>query len=344
MRSGGRCPSCDGRLALRLPQRCHQWHQGSALKLHARLVDVDEELSGVKEMQDLSLNRHSIQWYPGHIAKAERQLKEQLSKVDIVFDVRDARILESTTHPRMAEWTQNKRRFVLINRTDMVSKSELKMWQKHYAAMGQKAFMTNGQAGNGVDAVIKAADQLSAQVNAGRLRRGLKPRNVRACVVGFPNIGKSALINRLLKRKVVASEARPGVTKVLRWVRMGDTLDLLDSPGIIPGSLKDQSAAAKLAICNDIGEASYVNSSVAAAFLIMVQQLPVAQKVKARIQQRYSITLGNKSAEDFVWQLADQLFQGDVESAGARILADYRSLRLGMFALEHPPPVQMLTV
>ena len=293
---------------------------------------------GVREMQTLSLDRHRIQWYPGHIAKAERQLKEQLSRVDVVFDVRDARIMQSTEHPLLKEWTRSKRRFVLVNRIDMVSGSDLAAWRRHFSKTGQAAqtYYTNGKSGAGVGAVIRAAEALSSDINANRVRRGLKSRPVRACVVGYPNIGKSALINRLLKRRVADSASMPGVTRALRWIRMGQGLDLLDSPGIIPGNLDDQEAAARLAACNDIGEASYDNSAVAVHLIERIATLPRASEAISKVEERYEVEYEGSTGEDVVWALADRLFQGDPEKAGHRVLRDYRELRLGRFALEHP--------
>lgn len=158
-------------------------------------------------------------------------------QVDIVFEVRDARIINTTRHPLLDDWTHNKNIFLVINRIDMVSQKDLDSWKKHFQRTNQRVFFTNGQKGQGIDRVIKAADAMSEKVNVSRVRRGLKPRPVRACVMGFPNIGKSAIINRLLKRRVVDSAARPGVTRSLRWIRMGERLDLLDAPGIIPMSI-----------------------------------------------------------------------------------------------------------
>jgi ribosome biogenesis GTPase A len=158
-------------------------------------------------------------------------------QVDIVFEVRDARIINTTKHPLLDEWTHNKSVFLIINRTDMVSKKDLAAWEAHFQGIKQRVFFTNGQRGQGIERVTAAADAMSEQINCSRIRRGLMPRPVRACVMGFPNIGKSAIINRLLKRRVVESAATPGVTRSLRWIRMGERLDLLDAPGIMPMSM-----------------------------------------------------------------------------------------------------------
>lgn len=283
-----------------------------------------------------TIQTHVVQWYPGHIARAERLLKEQLGMVDLVLEIRDARIPASTTHPSLEQWRCSKPRLLIINRVDSVSSQDKRRWQQHYEGEGQGVYWTNGRAGAGVDAVRRAAVGLSKEINRKRASRGLKPRPVRACVVGFPNIGKSALINRLLSRKVVESAPRPGVTRVLRWVRVGEDLDLLDAPGIIPSALHDQKAARHLAICNDIGEASYVDSLIAASFLLTVRDLPGSPAILKNLKDRYKMDPRSCSAEMYVYQLADQLFGGDVEKAGLRILTDYRAGRLGNFALELP--------
>jgi ribosome biogenesis GTP-binding protein YlqF len=305
--------------------------------VHARAT-IQETLVDTDVAQSFFHEKHIIQWYPGHIAKAERQLKEQLSRVDAVLEVRDARILQSTQHPMLTTWIQNKRHFVIVNRVDMVRAADVKKWREHFRILGKQAqvFYTNGKSGDGVHAVIKAAEKLSIDVNANRIRRGLKSRPVRACLVGYPNVGKSALINRLLNRRVVNSAALPGVTRALQWVRMGKELDLLDSPGIIPASMNNQDAAGKLAICNDIGEASYIASSVAVCLLSQLPSLPGAKKIVRKVEERYQVSYADGSTEDMLWQLADRLFAGDIEVAAQRVLKDFRDLRLGCFALEFP--------
>jgi len=177
---------------------------------------------------------------------------------------------------------------------------------------------------------------VSKTLNEKRAKRGLQPRPVRACVIGFPNIGKSALINRLLHRRVVESAAKPGVTRVLKWVRLGGELDMLDAPGVIPASFVDQVAAQRLAMCGDIGDAAYVDSAVAAAFIIRCKALPHDLGVLQRLKQRYDADPLDGTAEDFVRKVADKLFFGDIEKAGVRILRDYRTGALGNFGLEVP--------
>eukprot|EP00741_Cyanophora_paradoxa_P009461 tig00000144_g9165.t1 len=236
----------------------------------ARLRDEEEEQRNTAEPSKGQI----IQWYPGHIAKAERDIKASLSLVDLLLEIRDARIPMSTSHPDIEDFVsggKGRARIMILNRLDMVSPSAKKQWNDFFKREGIAPVWTNARSGEATEAVVKAAVKLSQQVNERRTQRGMLPRPVRACVIGFPNVGKSALINRLMKRRVVDSARRAGVTKSLKWNTLGDTLQLLDAPGILPMNMsKRQADAVKLAICDDIGEASYNYEKVAAAFIDVV--------------------------------------------------------------------------
>jgi ribosome biogenesis GTPase A len=146
-----------------------------------------------------------IQWYPGHIAKAERKLKEHLKLVDVVLEVRDARIPLASHHPQVDDWIGNKPRLLILNRLDMIPESAHQQWVTWFKSQGKTVYFTNAKQGERVKAIIKAAEKIGDEINQKRQLRGMLPRPVRAVVIGFPNVGKSALINRLLGRKVVAS-------------------------------------------------------------------------------------------------------------------------------------------
>ena len=167
-----------------------------------------------------------IQWYPGHIAKAEHQLKQNLDKVDLVIEVRDARIPLATGHPHLNRWVKGKQHVLVINRRDMITSQAMEAWQQWFKSQGQATVWCDAKAGTGVKQLQQAAIRAGNQLNERRRNRGMRPRPVRALTLGFPNVGKSALINRLVKQKVVASARRAGVTRTLRWVRMGQDLDL----------------------------------------------------------------------------------------------------------------------
>ncbi len=275
----------------------------------------------------------TIQWYPGHIAKAERSLKEQLKLVDVVLEVRDARIPLTTHHPQVANWAGSKERVLVLNRMDMVSDSARQTWVKWFIAHGETPYLADAQHGKGIEAVMKAAQAAGEAMNQRRRDRGMLPRPVRAVVIGFPNVGKSALINRLLNRRVVESARRPGVTRQLRWVRISDQLELLDAPGVLPSRLNDQTAAEKLAICDDIGGAGYDNQRVAVALVELLKSLRQGQA----LQGRYGLDPIEVTGESYLHSLADRRHQGDVERTARNLLNDFRTGLLGTICLEYPP-------
>ncbi|QSJ18876.1 ribosome biogenesis GTPase YlqF [Nostoc sp. UHCC 0702] len=282
-----------------------------------------------------------IQWYPGHIAKAEKNLKEQLSRVDVVLEVRDARIPLATHHPQIGEWVGSKTRILVLNRVDMIIPQVRSLWIDSFRTQGEVPYFTNAKQGQGVVAISKAAQAAGVELNQRRRDRGMLPRPVRAVVIGFPNVGKSALINRLLGRRVVESAARPGVTRSLRWVRISDQLELLDAPGVIPARLENQDAALKLAICDDIGQASYDNQLVASAFVDLLNDIqataPDLLLPQLPLQTRYELDSTEYTGESYLHALAEHRYKGDVERAARQLLTDFRKGLLGTLPLELPP-------
>jgi len=219
-------------------------------------------------------------------------------------------------------------------------------WQSWFKANGQTAYYTNANQGKGVGQIARAAQQAGAAMNQRRKDRGMRSRPVRAVVIGFPNVGKSALINRLLKRKIVESARKAGVTRQLRWVRISDEIELLDAPGIIPAQLTDQAAALKLAICDDIGEAAYDTQRVAAAFVELLKELDRTEieagtvnhpvRIQA-LQSRYELDPADCTGETYLFQLAEQQFQSSQERAARKLLIEFRKGVLGNLSLELPP-------
>ena len=274
-----------------------------------------------------------IQWYPGHIAKAEKHLLAQLKLVDVVIEVRDSRILMSSKHPKIEKWVEGKSHILVCNRIDAISSTAKSQWARWFTEQDRMAYFTDAQEGKGMVDLLKAAQVAGEKVNERRKGRGMLPRPVRAVVVGFPNVGKSALINRLLKKKVVASANKPGVTRQLRWIRISNEIELLDTPGVIPPLLHDQEAALKLAICDDIGQAAYDNVLVAAAAVDLLI------KLNAKLSSRYVVDPATvTSGIEYIHEVAAlNKFQGDLDKVARLILYDFRKGKLGAIALEMPP-------
>jgi ribosome biogenesis GTPase A len=276
-----------------------------------------------------------IQWYPGHIAKAERQLKEQLKKVDVVLEILDARIPLASHHPQIDSWIGTKPKITVLNREDMIPEAAKQAWLGWFQSHEAQLYLTNAKQGKGIDAIKSAAQKTGVAMNQRRSDRGMRPRPVRAVVIGFPNVGKSALINRLVGKKIVVSERRAGVTRQLRWVKISPEIELLDAPGIIPWRLENQHDAVKLAICEDIGEASYDNQVVAAEAIDLLINLGHDQVLTSRFNFEFNPT--ETTGESFIQDVSDRFFQGDKEKVARQILYDFRTGNMGQISLELPP-------
>ncbi|MEY4519061.1 MAG: hypothetical protein RLZZ499_1660 [Cyanobacteriota bacterium] len=277
-----------------------------------------------------------IQWYPGHIAKAERQLKEQLKKVDVVLEILDARIPLASHHPQIDSWIGTKPRITVLNREDMIPEAAKQAWLGWFQSQSEQLYLTNAKQGKGIDAIKSAAQKTGVAMNQRRSDRGMRPRPVRAVVIGFPNVGKSALINRLVGKKIVVSERRAGVTRQLRWVKISPEIELLDAPGIIPWRLENQHDAVKLAICEDIGEASYDNQVVAAEAIDLLINIGYDQVLKSRFN--FEFNPAETTGESFIQDVSDRSFKGDKERVARQILYDFRTGNMGKIPLELPPP------
>lgn len=280
-----------------------------------------------------------IQWYPGHIAKAERALRDAIKLVDVVIEVRDCRIPISTTHPSINEWTGSRARVVAMNRADLAPELSRSMWREELQRCGERVRFVDAKAGRGVRGVKELAVQAGLAVNERRRAKGLMPRPVRALVMGYPNVGKSALINRLVGRNTAKSANKPGVTRNFQWIRMAKDIELLDMPGIIPVKLERQDSALRLAICDDIGQGAYDVQMIAA---LMVEEVKKVALKDTRLfdlglmKRRFKTDTAGLTGEEFLHFAADRVASGDVERTAVRLLKEFRLGTLGPAALEWP--------
>lgn len=194
----------------------------------------------------------TIQWFPGHMAKARREVTEKLKLVDVIFELVDARIPLSSSNPMLEEIIHQKRRVIILNKADTADEKTTKEWIDYFAEKGLPAVAVNAQEGKGLFKIEQAAEKLMAE-KFDRLRsKGMKPRAIRAMILGIPNVGKSTLINRLAKKNIARTGNKPGVTKAQQWIKVGKTLELLDTPGILWPKFEDQEIGYKLALTGAI--------------------------------------------------------------------------------------------
>ncbi len=286
-----------------------------------------------------------IQWYPGHIAKAEKKLSDVINRVDLVIEVRDARIPLSTGHPHLNKWIKNKKHILVINRADMISQSTITSWNKWFSDNNQYPHWCDAKRGIGIKEICKSTKESRSSIDDKRLARGMQIRPIRALTLGFPNVGKSALINRIAKKRVVESARKAGVTRNLRWIRLDSGIDLLDAPGVIPPNLEDQKSALNLALCDDIGEAAYEIESVAIEFIKIISKLNDYKDANIsvkKISNRYGVDIkkGFKSPSDWIMEAALKHTSGDKRRMAYKFLEDYRNQMLGKIALEVPDGIK----
>ena len=282
-----------------------------------------------------------IQWYPGHIAKAEKKLSQIIKRVDLIIEVRDARIPLSTGHPHLNKWISNKKHILVINRSDMISSETITNWNKWFNKDDMFPLWCDAKKGVGIKEICKSAKESRLSIDNRRLSRGMNIRPIRALTLGFPNVGKSALINRIANKRVVESARKAGVTRSLRWIRLDSGIDLLDAPGVIPPNLEDQNSALNLALCDDIGEAAYEIESVAIEFIKIIFKLREDKNANIslkKISDRYGVDMLKSIERPYEWidLAALKHTSGDRRRMAHKLLEDYRNQMLGKIALEVP--------
>ncbi len=279
-------------------------------------------------------NKVHIHWYPGHIAKAERQLKEKLSLVDVVVEVRDARIPLSSSYANIKKLLGDKPRLLLLNKADLTDKNELKSWMVYLEKdTGCRVLLTDSKSSKDLSEIIKLLIDLAEPKIQALMSKGLLRRPARVVVVGMPNVGKSSIINKLTKSSKTKTGAKAGVTRQQQWVRINPKLELLDTPGIIPTKQDDQEQAVKLAFVSSISENAYSPEPVAQALLDLFEE----GKYKDVVLSHYKVE--NLTLEDIAkcrnWILKGEL--PDTERTAQYVLKDFREGRIGKFILDEIP-------
>lgn len=202
-----------------------------------------------------SENKTNINWYPGHMAKTKREIKEKLPLIDVVYEVVDARMPISSKVIDIDDIIKNKPRILIMTKYDMCDKSQTDKIIKYYKEKGYSVVPVDLIKNTNVNLIIKETSKVGDIINVERKKKGLKPKqSVRALVIGAPNVGKSTLINRLVGKKKTVTGNKPGVTKQLSWIRVGSNIELLDTPGILWPKLENQEHAYNLAALSSVKE------------------------------------------------------------------------------------------
>lgn len=265
----------------------------------------------------------NINWYPGHMAKARRQMEEQLKLVDIVVELRDARIPEASANPLLAELSKNKPMLIILNKADYADPEVSERWQKKY----EHCLLTDSVSENLTKKVVKEIQTILAAKLERAKARGIRKKVLRAMVVGIPNVGKSTFINNIVKKKVAKTENRPGVTKSLQWIRINEDVELLDTPGVLWPKFDNQEDARLLALLGSI------NDDVLDKQDLVVNGLEyIRDKYPGMLKDKYGISeteddLLEAIARKKLWLLSQDRI--NTEKAVDLILKDIRNNRIG---------------
>ena len=270
------------------------------------------------EEETKQLNKFS--WYPGHIAKAERQLREKISQIDIIVELRDARIPNTSEHRDLAAWANGKKIITVLNKLDLTDKKKI---PEALIAVNTKDPKTLNPL---IEELAKAAKPIEEKFKA----KGIINRPARVMVVGYPNVGKSSLINALAKKKKAKVENKPGVTRQQQWIDVKGkvNLKLLDTPGIIPTKLYSDDQALKLALCNCVGDNAFESVLVAREAMKLIDSLYPGLITK-------TFELEDLSLEAFAEKrkiINDG--QLNLDKAAQIFVNDFRDLKLGTICLD----------
>ena len=282
-------------------------------------------------------NSTNINWYPGHMAKAKREITESIKLVDVVIEMIDARIPKASRNPVLNEIIGNKPRIIVLNKADLADDKKTKAWQKEFEAKNQIVVICDSNQGKGMKEVSDAAIKLMQDKIEKASEKGRTGVSVKVMIVGIPNVGKSTLINKIAKKQTAEVGNKPGVTKKNQWIRLNDRLQLLDTPGVLWPKFEEEKLARHLAYVGTIKDD--IMDIETLAFHLIEELL---QDYKANLWERYKLD------EDFSYQetieVMDEIGKkrgclvkgGEVDYTKVAniILDDFRTGKIGRITLE----------
>lgn len=271
------------------------------------------------------------------MAKARREVSEKLKLVDIIFELVDARIPYSSRNPMIDEIIQHKPRLLLLNKSDMADQSKTKEWIQYFNMNGIRALAINSQAGTGMKEIVALSREILKEKFDRMKAKGVKPRAIRAMIVGIPNSGKSTLINRLARKNIAKTGNTPGVTKAQQWIKVGKELELLDTPGILWPKFEDEEVGLKLALTGAIKDTILNLQDVAVYALRFLER-----EYPDRLKERYQLEIISDKIVDLfneIGKLRGCLMGGgevDYDKVAELVVREVRTEKFGPLTFERP--------
>lgn len=289
--------------------------------------------------QNNGFEKMNIQWFPGHMTKAQRMIEENLSMVDAVCEILDARIPYSSRNPDIDRLAGDKPRLIILNRVDLADPQMTARWRKYFESRGLAIMETDAKSGKGVGSFAPAVRRLLKDKLAAYEAKGQVGRPLRVMILGIPNVGKSTFINRVTGRKAAIAGDKPGVTRGKQWINIDQGLDLLDTPGILWPKFDSQEVGEMLAITNAIKADVLDKETLGANFMLRLRELyPKA------IEERYKFVPdpdmnGFELLEQAAKKRGFLVSRGeyDIERMANTLLGEYHDGKLGRLTLEAPP-------
>jgi ribosome biogenesis GTPase A len=285
----------------------------------------------------------TIQWFPGHMTRAKRQIEEKLKLIDVVLELLDARLPLSSRNPMIDDIVKGKPRVVLLNKSDLADPELTRAWVQSFAERDIEALPIDASTGTQVREIVPKCQELLREKRERMLNKGIKPRPIRALIVGIPNVGKSTLINRLAGRNIAATGDRPGITKGQQWIKVGQDMELLDTPGILWPKFDDSDVGFRLAASGAIkDEILHAQDIVFHTLRYLLELYPDRLKERFELERLPGIPPEPEEIVELMEHIGRKrgcLISGgrvDLDKASQLILRDLRSGRLGRITLERP--------
>ncbi len=289
-------------------------------------------------MDGVNYEKMNIQWFPGHMTKAQRMIEDSIKQVDAVCEILDARIPNSSRNPDIDRLAAGKPRLIILNRTDLADPSITAQWREFFEAQGIKILETDAKSGKGVSGFAPALSELLKDKIASYAAKGQVNRPMRVMILGIPNVGKSTFINKIAKRKAAIAGDKPGVTRGKQWINIDKGLDLLDTPGILWPKFDSQEVGEMLAITNAIKADVLDKETLAANFMLRLREMyPEALTARYKLEpdpEANGFELLEQAAKKRGFLISKGEY--DIERMANTLLGEYHDGKLGRISLEKP--------